>query len=194
MTDSARNTIGQAIDLAMSALATLEKREQQIVISTICSLLDITDSVSGVGLASTHAGVTDGASAVPFSTTGSVKHTDSNDNVRKGEHSQADDDRDIDIRTLRNQKQPSSVQQMACIVAYYLQEHAPKDERSKEVTTADLERLFKQAGYKLPSRMEQVLVNAKIAGYFESVDRGKYRLTRVGYNLVTHSLPKATAT
>ena len=87
----------------------------------------------------------------------------------------------------------ASAQQMACLVAYYLQEHAPKEERTKEVTTADLERLFKQAGYKLPVRMEQVLVNAKIAGYFESVDRGKYRLTRVGYNLITHSLPRATA-
>ena len=82
---------------------------------------------------------------------------------------------------------------MACVVAFYLQEHAPKAERTKEVTTADLERLFKQAAFKLPARMQQVLVDAKTAGYFESTDRGKYKLTRVGYNLVTHSLPKVVA-
>jgi hypothetical protein len=41
--------------------------------------------------------------------------------------------------------------------------------------------------------MQQVLPDAKAAGYFDSVDRGKYKLTRVGYNLVTHSLPKVGA-
>jgi hypothetical protein len=51
-------------------------------------------------------------------------------------------DHGVDIRTLRNQKQPASAQQMACVVAYYLMEHAPKAERTKDVTTADLERLF----------------------------------------------------
>lgn len=120
-----------------------------------------------------------------------AEHRSGHHAVERGE---SDGDHGIDIRTLRSEKQPASAQQMACVVAYYLQEHAPKDERTKEVSTADLERLFKQAGFKLPARMEQVLVKAKGAGYFESVERGKYRLTRVGYNLVTHSLPKATAT
>lgn len=186
MNSPSKNTIGQAIDQTMSALASLEKREQQIVISAICSLLEINPT-----------SVRAGHVASPVHVVTSQANTPSLD---QHEEQQAHlprvhgDEHGLDIRTLRNQKQPGNALQMACVVAYYLQEHAPQDERTKEITTADLERLFKQAGFKLPARMQQVLVDAKTAGYFESVDRGKYKLTRVGYNLVTHSLPKGSAT
>jgi hypothetical protein len=78
---------------------------------------------------------------------------------------------------------------MACLVAYYLQDVAPESERKATISVADLEKFFKQAGYQLPKRLEQLLVNAKSGGYFESVGKGSYRLTAVGYNLVVHSLP-----
>lgn len=190
MNNPIKSTIGQAIDQTTSALASLDKREQQIVISTICSLLGLSPSALRMGSESSSVQAT-----VPRTVSADLASTDkvSNAGDSKRPQTESNDDHGIDIRTLKSQKQPASAQQMACLVAYYLQEHAPKEERTKEVTTADLERLFKQAGYKLPVRMEQVLVNAKIAGYFESVDRGKYRLTRVGYNLITHSLPRATA-
>jgi len=39
---------------------------------------------------------------------------------------------------------------MAAVVAYYLSEVAPPDERRPEVATEDLEKYFKQAGHPLP--------------------------------------------
>ena len=80
---------------------------------------------------------------------------------------------------------------MACVVAYYLQELAADGERKETISTQDLEKYFKQAGFKLPKVLEQVLSDAKASGYFESAGRGEYRLNAVGYNLVAHSLPKS---
>lgn len=95
----------------------------------------------------------------------------------------------MDIRTLKERKQPRSARDMACVVAYYLAESAQEGERKETVSTADLEKYFKQAGFKLPTRMAQVLIDAKSAGYFESTGRGEYKLNAVGYNLVAHNLP-----
>jgi hypothetical protein len=83
---------------------------------------------------------------------------------------------------------------MACVVAYYLQALAPSSERKTEITSTDLEKYFKQAGFPLPKKITQVLIDAKAAGYFDSTDRGTYKLNAVGYNLVVHTLPRgATA-
>lgn len=193
MNTHTKSTIGQAIDQAMAALIQLEKREQQIVVSTLCSLLDLVPNTGGVGLLGQGSGSSASTNRDGTAATDATE-LNVNGSTRTSAASGGSDAHELDIRTLRNQKQPASAQQMACLAAYYLQEHAPSDERTKEVTTSDLERLFKQAGFKLPSRMQQVLIDGKSAGYFESVDRGKYKLTRVGYNLVTHSLPKASAT
>ncbi len=78
---------------------------------------------------------------------------------------------------------------MACLVAYYLQELAPKNDRKQKISVQDLEKYFKQAPFKLPKRLDQLLVNAKASGYFESAERGEYKLNAVGYNLVVHGLP-----
>jgi hypothetical protein len=94
-----------------------------------------------------------------------------------------------DIRTLRDSKQPGSALEMAALVGYYLADLAPEDDRKTSVDALDLERLFKQAGFPLPARIGNVLPNAAGAGYFDGVERGKYRLNPVGYNLVTHGLP-----
>jgi len=82
---------------------------------------------------------------------------------------------------------------MACLVAYYLQEHAPDAERKQAITTADIDKYFKQAGFKLPQRSPQLLPDTKSAGYFDSVGRGEYKLNAVGYNLVVHNLPAKSA-
>jgi hypothetical protein len=95
-----------------------------------------------------------------------------------------------DIRSLRNEKEPSSAIEMAALVAYYLAEAAPSDERRDEVTTADIEKYFKQANYRLPARLGMTLPNAAAAGYFDRVGRGEFRLNPVGFNLVTQSLPR----
>jgi hypothetical protein len=100
-----------------------------------------------------------------------------------------------DIRTLREQKAPATVNEMAALVAYYLQELAPEDDRKQAITAADLNRLFKQAGFPLPSRMANALTNAAAAGYFDSTGtRGEYKLNPVGFNLVTQTLPRGPST
>lgn len=101
------------------------------------------------------------------------------------------DDTIPDIRTLKEQKAPSSAGQMAAIVAYYLSEIAPKNERRDSITTKDIQIYFKQAGYPLPKVLKVTLPNAKFAGYFDSgTNPGSYKLNPVGYNLVTHNLPR----
>jgi hypothetical protein len=111
------------------------------------------------------------------------------DHVEAGPHAGAD--RLVDIRTLREEKAPKTANEMAAVVAYYLAEAAPEAERKQTVTTADLERLFKQAGYPLPSRIGNTLANAAAAGYFDNAGRGEYRLNPVGFNLVTQNLPRS---
>jgi hypothetical protein len=97
-----------------------------------------------------------------------------------------------DIRSLRAEKQPSSAVEMAALVAYYLSEAAPPSERRDAVTTADVEKYFKQSNYRLPARLNMTLLNAAAAGYFDRVGRGEFRLNPVGFNLVTQSLPRST--
>ncbi|MBK9130136.1 MAG: hypothetical protein IPM20_00630 [Gammaproteobacteria bacterium] len=99
----------------------------------------------------------------------------------------------VDIRSLKQEKNPDSAKQMACVVAYYLQELAPEDERKNTISAQDLEKYFKQANFKLPKAMAQVLVDAKKSGYFEGGTRGEYKLNAVGYNLVAHGLPTKKA-
>jgi hypothetical protein len=95
-----------------------------------------------------------------------------------------------DIRTLKQEKQPSSANEMAALVAFYLSEVAPGDERKTEVAEGDVIRYFKQAGFALPKFPRALLPNAKNAGYFDFVGKGRYRLNAVGYNLVAHNLPR----
>lgn len=97
----------------------------------------------------------------------------------------------VDIRTLRDEKAPQSANEMAAVAAYYLAEAAPYEERKDTITSADLERLFKQASYPLPSRITNTLPNAASAGYFDTAGRGAYRLNPVGHNLVTQTLPRS---
>jgi hypothetical protein len=96
-----------------------------------------------------------------------------------------------DIRSLRGEKQPKSAIEMAAVVAYYLSELAPGSERKDAVGSADIEKYFKQAQYRLPQRIDMALHNATAAGYFDRTGRGEYRLNPVGFNLVTHGLPRA---
>lgn len=96
-----------------------------------------------------------------------------------------------DVRSLRDEKQPRSANEMAAIVAYYLADIAPSDDRKREIGTSDIEKYFKQAGHPLPKAPDQTLRNAMAAGYLDSASRGLYSLNPVGHNLVAHSLPRA---
>lgn len=98
------------------------------------------------------------------------------------------------IRDLREEKRPESSNQMAALVGYYLSELADDSERKEAINTADLEKYFKQASFKLPKSLPQTLPNATAAGYFDPTGNGLYKLNAVGYNLVAHGLPRAHAT
>jgi hypothetical protein len=95
------------------------------------------------------------------------------------------------IRDLKDDKRPESSNQMAALVAYYLSEIVDGEEAKDTVSTSDLEKYFKQAGFKLPKSIPQTLSNATAAGYFDATGNGQYKLNAVGYNLVVHGLPRS---
>jgi len=93
-----------------------------------------------------------------------------------------------DIRTLKEAKAPKSANEMAALVAFYVSELAPADERRNTIAKADIERYFKSAGFNLPADAAFTLVNAKNAGFLDNAGGGQYKLNPVGYNLVAHRM------
>lgn len=171
-------TIGQAIDQILEALGGLEPAARTTVLNAVTSHL---------GLAKSNSTAFSGANSTPQSQTPAAVPP-----LAPSGASSASLPSAVDIRTFRHQKKPESANQMACVVAFYLQELAPGDQKSETLKTADLEKYFKQAGYPLPQDVSQVLRDSKRAGYFESASRGAYKLNAVGYNLVAHKLPKSS--
>ena len=104
------------------------------------------------------------------------------------------EERIVDIRSLREEKNPTTDMQMAAIVAYYVSRLAPKDERTDCITADDITKYFEQGGHRIPPDANMTLNNAKNAGYLDRVDRGQFRLNPVGHNLVVHGLPKSADT
>ncbi|MCZ7600867.1 MAG: hypothetical protein M5U09_28280 [Gammaproteobacteria bacterium] len=172
-------TLGQAIDQAIAALEPLAPAARKTALDAVCAHLDIpvlqvtAGGQQPAGKAPQEGDQQTGADS------GAAPPAPPPTQPRK------------DIRSLKAEKKPASARQMACLVAYYLQEHAPEGEKKETVSSADLEKYFKQAGFKLPQRIVQVLADAKGSGYFDSAGRGEYKLNAVGYNLVAHNLPKS---
>lgn len=156
-------TIGQAIDAIIEALQDLDTPSRVSAIRAACDHLS-------VELPST------------FEKQG--------DPVKGDTSSQGNNRGYTDIRALKEAKKPASVNEMAAIVAYYLQEIASSAEHQTSVGISDMEKYFKQANFPLPKVVPMILNNAKKAGYFESEGSGKFRLNPVGYNLVAHNLPR----
>lgn len=157
-------TLGQAIDEIIKALQSLDVESKITAIKATCDHLKI--ELPGTKL----------ISAAPPS--------------KQSDQSSGESGRVIDIRTLKLEKSPSTANEMAALVAYYLGELIPENERKAEVEVSDMEKYFKQAPYPLPKNPQMLLHNAKKAGYFEPLGNGKFKLNPVGYNLVVHSLPK----
>jgi hypothetical protein len=174
----AKPTLGSAIDQLIAALEPLDGDARRIAVTTACTHLKIpvagpdsgalppATAVSRSGDGTTSAGQ---AAPTPTRTAGVTK----------------------DIRSFKAEKNPRSAREMACVVAFYLQELAPENERKESISTADLEKYFKQAGFQLPTKLAQILPDAKSSGYFDSPSRAAYKLNAVGYNLVAHKLPAA---
>jgi hypothetical protein len=96
-----------------------------------------------------------------------------------------------DLRSLTEQKQPKSANQMVAVLAYYLANLAPTDQRRDHIVADDIKKYFPQANFELPTGPHNMtLVNAKNAGYLDVLGAGQYRLNPVGHNLVTHKLPR----
>ena len=97
----------------------------------------------------------------------------------------------MDLRSLTLQKKPKTANQMVAIVAYYLSNFAPENERRDYIVADDIKKYFVQANYELPTGPPgMTLVNAKNAGYLDAIKDGQYRLNPVGHNLVAHKLPR----
>ncbi len=163
----APRTLGQAIDAIVEALKSLDEASQVTAIRAACDHLKIR-SPENVGARQTPSAGTPArpeAGVIPAGPT--------------------------DIRTLKREKQPSSANEMAALVAFYLSELASGNERKTEVVQEDMIRYFKQAGFPLPNVPKVLLGNAKGAGYFDFLGNGRYRLNAVGYNLVAHNLPRS---
>ena len=180
MSSQKGKTLGQAIDEVISALGPLDKPVQVTAIRAACEHLGlqmqlpvVSQSKEGSSAAENDADVTPATQPA-----GSSQATDSPTTA-------------ADISSFREEKKPKTAVEMACLVAYYLESLAPVEERKKKIGKADLEKYFKQARHMLPKRIEQVLVDAKAAGYFDSAGRGQYELNPVGYNLVVHTLPRS---
>ena len=98
----------------------------------------------------------------------------------------------VHIKDLVSGKKPRSAIEMATLIAYYLSHKAPQKDRTQTVNTKNIDTYFKIGGFKLPTKPQFTLANAKKAGYLDSVGDGNFKLNPVGYNLVVHSMPKAS--
>ncbi len=95
----------------------------------------------------------------------------------------------VDIRSFFAQKKPNTHIEATTVAAFYIQHLAPMDQRGETISAGTLQRLFMQAGWRLPKVISQVLVDTKRAGYLDATSQaGEYRLNPVGYNLVAHTL------
>jgi hypothetical protein len=97
----------------------------------------------------------------------------------------------VDIRSFFAEKSPSSDVEAAAVAAYYNQYVAGAEQRQDTVNADSLQEAFRLARWPLPKRTAFTLVNARNAGYLDSVGEGQYRLNPVGYNLVEHTLGRA---
>jgi hypothetical protein len=164
-----KTSLGQAIDTVIDALQGLDDAARLIAVKAACEHLNIAVVPPGAG---PQAEIPLDVTPAPPPPPGTLQH------------------KIVDIRSLRESKRPSKAIEMACVVAYYLENLAPPEERRAEIMTKDVQKYFKQADFPLPKVPGQVLVDAKGAGYLDSARRGKYKLNPVGHNLVAHSLPR----
>lgn len=95
----------------------------------------------------------------------------------------------IDIRSFTESKKPRSANEMAAVVAYYLEYEAPENEKKDTIGSEDIEKYFHLAKYAKPGNANMTLTHSKNSGYLDQQDRGQYKLNAVGYNLVVHKLP-----
>lgn len=96
-----------------------------------------------------------------------------------------------DVKSFFGEKNPKTLIEAAATIAFFL-EHVETDHEKKlnYITTEVLMDELRKAQFPLPKVPSQVLIDAKINGYFDNAGTGRYRLNSVGYNLVSFALGK----
>ena len=132
MSTNAKKTLGSAIDDIVAALEALDEPSRTTAIRAACEHLGMTGPVA------VSAAPSPGSVPSPLMDTGPAALPVVAEAI-------------IDIRTFKERKQPTSAAEMACVVAYYLGTLASPSESKQEISSNDLEKYFKQAGYRLIS-------------------------------------------
>ena len=98
-----------------------------------------------------------------------------------------------DIKQFTTVKAPKSDQQFAAVVAYFYRFEAPPSQRKEAIGAEDLTEAARLTGHKRPKKPYLTLNNAKNAGYLNAAERGRFRISTVGENLVAVTLPGSGA-
>lgn len=115
MSSSQNKTIGQVIDEIISAVESLDVSDRPIVMRAVSDRL----KTSGLSVSN------DEMTTQPA-------------NLRS--RSLVDHSEIMDIRKLKEQKDPKTAIEMACVVGYHLEAQALPAERKQEITSSDLEK------------------------------------------------------
>jgi len=95
-----------------------------------------------------------------------------------------------DIKSFVEWKAPDSDVQFAATVAYYYQFEAPADHKKDSITVGDLLDACRKVNRSRPNAPAQTLINAHQRGLLDKTgDKGTYKLSTVGENLVAVALP-----
>src|SRR5258708_34289650 len=129
--ETENKTLGQAIDEIVAALSALDEKARPTAITAACAHL---------GLSTRDAQTSNTPSAPPAPHPKPVEPKPS---------------RAVDIRIMKDEKNPETATEMACLVAFYLQEEAPAGERAETATIDDMKKHFKQAHFPRPKTIEQ---------------------------------------
>ncbi len=99
-----------------------------------------------------------------------------------------------DIKTFTAAKVPKSDQQFAAVVAYYFQFEAPVALRKNSIDAATMKDAARLVVWGQVKDWNMTLNNATRAGYLDRAERGAFKLSSVGENLVAITLPGNGAT
>lgn len=94
-----------------------------------------------------------------------------------------------DIKTFVESKRPRSDVQFAAVVAYYYRFEVAAENRRDSIDVKALQDAARLAGRRRPPKPHATLNNAKNLGYLDSSERGQFRISSVGENLVAMTLP-----
>lgn len=94
-----------------------------------------------------------------------------------------------DIKSFTAAKAPQSDQQFTAVVAYFYQFEAPPAQRRNSIDASTMKDAARLAGRGQVKDWNMTLNNATRAGYLDRAERGAFKLSAVGENLVAITLP-----